>query len=174
MSTAKFQWDDKALIPETVEINYPVEFKDDGSVKKTEKVHHFELARPDLVSFIAGAIDKHFFIETEEEVDGEKQKVTKRRPFTEVADEQAALLFDGLAKTTKGKKDAEFFTGLRLGPNGMNAIVEMFFSLNHIQEVIATGGNWLMLPTVREAISAEETQETKNPGSESPKPTLEA
>jgi hypothetical protein len=174
--TNKFQWDDSALVPESVEVNYPAEFKEDGSVKKTDKVLHFELARPDLVAFIADALDKNFIKEVEKEIDGEKKTVTERIPFREVEAEQSRLLFDGLAKSTRGKKDAEFFEKLEIGARGMDALVEMFFALNHIQEVTATGGNWLMLPTVR-AISEAETAETKtteDPSSESQTPTSEA
>lgn len=176
MST-KFQWDDSALIPESVEVNYPVEFKEDGTVKKTEKILHFELARPDLVKFIAEALDKNFIREVEKDFDGEKKTVQERVPFREVEAEQSKLLFEGLAKSTRGKKDAEFFANLNIGARGMDALVEMFFSLNHIQEVTATGGNWLMLPTVREALSEAETAETKtteDQSSESQTPTLEA
>jgi hypothetical protein len=166
---AKFKWDDSALIPESVEIHYPVKFAEDGSVLETVTVQHFELARPHLVQFIAEALDKNFVREIETEVDGKKVMESKRVPFKDVEEEQRALLFDGLAKSTRGKKDAKFFEKLSIGARGMDALVEMFFALNHIAEVTATGGNWMLLPTMREAMA-----EAANPDSESQNATTAA
>jgi hypothetical protein len=168
MSDSKFKWNDSALVPEVIEVNYPTKFNEDGTVATTENVVHTELVRKDLVEFIAEALDKNFIREVEVEVDGEKTTKPERIPFKEVEAEQAGLLFKYLAKTTKGKKDAKFFEKLEIGARGMDALVEMFFELNHIQEVTATGGNWLMLPTIRQAMSEVEAQE-----SESQKPTLQ-
>jgi len=165
--TNKFQWDDSALVPDSIEINYPVKFNEDGTVAETETVRHFELARLDLVKFIADALDKKFVREVEVEEDGQKVTKAERVPFLEVEEEQRKLLFDGLAKTTRGKKDAKFFEKLTIGARGMDALVEMFFELNHIEEVTATGGNWLMLPTVREAMSEAEAGSSESPSATS-------
>lgn len=164
MSDKKFVWDESVLIPEQVTIPFPVEIVD-GVVTKKEEVIHYELPRTELVAFIAEGIDQNF-IETTD-VDGEK--VEKRKPFGTIEAQQRAVIFKYLAKSTRGVKDAKFYEKLEIGVRGMDALVEMLYSLNHIEEVIGTGGNWLMLPTVREMITSE-----AKAASESPTQTLQA
>lgn len=165
MSSNTFKWDDKALVPDSVEVNFPL-----PSGGK-EKVTFYEFPRMVLVEFIAESMEKKF-IETEE--DGQPKKdengIIVRRPFGDVADEQSDLLFKYLAKASRGAKDIDFFKEADIPSKGMYALVDMIMSINHLDEILATGGNWLMLPTVREMLSEVKADEQ----SESQKPTLQA
>lgn len=148
-----FVWNDEVLIPATVTIKYPVKTTDPNATER-EEVVHYELSRTDLVAFIAAGMDTKL-IQTV--TDAEGKQTEERIPFAEVSEKQADLFFTYLAKSTKGVKDAKFFKKLDIGARGMDALVSMFFKLNYIQEVISTAGNWLMLPTIREAYATPAT-----------------
>jgi len=169
----KFQWDDKALVPDTWDVTFPTEVTGGDPVQ----VIHYELNRTDLVDFVAEGTDNDFMrpVLGEDgkpvlEEDGTPRKV--RAPFKEISNEQAALLWKYMAKSSRGAQTVEFYTGLQLGSNAMLALVDAFMNLNHIDEIMASGGNWFMLPTVRVLLSAEAKPESDK--SESPKPTLVA
>jgi hypothetical protein len=162
--TKKFKWDDKALVPDSINITFPEEI----TGKEVETVRQWELARPDLVDFVAEATGKVFTKEIEKEIDGVKQMIPERIPFKTVATDQEALFFKYLAKSSRGVKDEKFYKNLKLGAGGLIALIDMFLQLNHIDEIMASGGNWFMLPTIRVMLSEAENEE-----SESQKPTLE-
>jgi hypothetical protein len=143
MSESKFKWDDKALIPDSIEIVFPTEV----TGKEEVKVKFYEFPRPVLVEFVAEALDKNFVTKNEET--GE----VSRAPFKQVADEQSELLFKYLAKATRDTQDIKFFKKLALTSGGMYALVEMLLATNHLDEILATGGNWLLLPSVREMMT---------------------
>jgi hypothetical protein len=169
MANKKFVWDDSALEPEVITVNFPVGVGKDGG-KQTEEVKFIELPRKVLIEFISEAIDKDLITRTKG-ADGEEK--IERRPLKDVATEQEKILFKYLAKGTwdgsqREVKKPEFFEKLDLSANGMANLIEMFLALNHIEEIAATGGNWFLLPQVRR-ISAAGAEE-----SESPKPTLPA
>jgi hypothetical protein len=168
MGASEFKWDDNALIPDSVEVTF--QSKDDDKFKK-EKVTFYEFPRLTLVEFVTESMDKKF-IEIDAETGQPKRDendIIIRRPFGDVADEQAELLFKYLAKASRDVKDIGFFRDLDLTSKGMYALVDMLLSINHLNEILATGGNWLMLPTVREMLSGAEKVV-----SESQKPTLQA
>ena len=161
MSEKKFKWDDTALVPDSVEITFPAEV----TGKEAEAVTQYELSRPDLVDFVAEAMDKKFIKEVETEVDGVKQLVTERLPFKVVASDQEVLLFKYLAKSSRGTRDDKFYKSLKLGAGGLYALIDMFLQLNHLEEIMASGGNWFMLPTIRKMMSeaAEENSASLKP-----------
>jgi hypothetical protein len=161
--TKKFKWDDSALVPDFVDVTFPTEV----TGGEPETVRQWELSRPDLVDFVSEAMDRNFVQEVEKEVEGVMQKVTERIPFKKVSADQEALLFKYLAKSSRGAKDEKFYKNLKLGAGGLIALVDMFLQLNHLDEITASGGNWFMLPTIRQMLSEAEKDE-----SESPKPTM--
>lgn len=163
-SKKKFQWDDAALIPDSMEITFPTEVTGGDPVT----VIHYELPRIELVNFVAEGIDKKFLIEVEREVDGVKKMVPERTPFKDVVSAQEALLFKYLAVSTRGKQTDKFYAKLKIGAGGLFALVDAFLKLNHLEEITASGGNWFMLPTIRAMLTEADAS------SESPKPTLEA
>lgn len=160
--TKKFKWDDKALIPDSLDITFPAEVT--GGDATTVK--QWELSRPDLVDFVAEAMDRNFIKEIKQE-DGTVK--TERTPFKTVAGDQETLFFKYLAKSSRGTKDEKFYKNLKLGAGGLIALVEAFLELNHLDEIMASGGNWFMLPTIRQMLSEAEKE-----SSESQKPTTEA
>ena len=161
-TTKKFKWDDKALIRDSLIITFPIEVTD-GDV---ETVKQWELCRSDLVDFVAEAMDKKFIQEVEQP-DG--TTITERLSFESVAEGQEALLWKFMAKSSQGVRDETFYKNLKLGAGGLIALVDAFLQLNHLNEIMASGGNWFMLPTIRQMLLEAATE-----SSESPKPTLEA
>jgi hypothetical protein len=161
--TDRFKWDDKALIPDSVEVTLPAEVT--GSEKV--KVKFYELSRPDLVGFVAEAIDKKFVNVNDETGD------ISRTPFKDVEAEQSKLLFKYLAIATKNVHSAEFFENLALTSGGLYALVSMLLTVNHLDEILATGGNWLLLPSVRTMLT-EEAEKTESDESLIHQPTTEA
>lgn len=154
----KFKWNAEALIADSCTI--PL-----GG----EEVTFVEFPRQTLVEFISEAMDRKFV--TEEalpEADiaaGLTGSIEKRMPFKEVSDLQLEFLFTYLAKATEGTtnpKKKAFFKDLPLTGGGLSALVEMLMNLNHIDEVLTTGGNWLMLPQAM-ALHAGADSETPTP-----------
>ena len=160
----KFVWDDSVLVPDSLEIIFPTEVTGGEPVT----VIHYELARVELVNFVAEGIDKKFVHEVEKEIDGEKQMIVERTPFKDVVAEQETLLFKYLAKSSRGKQTAKFYAGLQLGAGALIALIDAFLKLNHLEEITASGGNWFLLPTIRAMVSGADGN------SESQKPTSEA
>jgi hypothetical protein len=152
--TKKFKWDDKALIPDAMEITFPAEVTGGDAVT----VKQWELGRSELVDFVVEAMDKQF-------VDDEG----KRIPFKDVATDQEGLFWKFMSKSSRGVKDEQFYQNLMLGAGGLIALVDAFLQLNHLDEIMASGGNWFMLPTIRQMLL-----EAENVNSESPKATMEA
>lgn len=162
MSDSKFKWSDDALSPDSLEMVFP------GSITPTGedvKVTQWELSRPDVVAFIQEGFDRTFTHEVDQP-DGTKEK--KQLPFADIVKAQETLLWKYLAKSSRGAQDEKFYKSLTLGAKGLIALVDAFMHLNHLEEIMASGGNWFLLPTIRSMSEAEEE------GSESPKPTTEA
>ena len=149
----KFEWDNTALIPDSMEVTFPAEV----TGEEAETVKQWELSRPDLISFVAAAMEKKF-------VDDKGERLS----FETVADSQETLLWEYMAKSSREAKDESWYKSLRLGTGGLIALVEAFLELNHLEEIMASGGNWFMLPTIRQILSEAESE-----SSESPKPTME-
>lgn len=167
-----FVWSDGALIPASLTINFPIFNErgipvEEGDSIKTEAVKFYELPRTDLVQFMEESLQLKVIEtldETEEREDpitGDKVAVPKTRklPFTQVADEHGDLLFKYLAKMTNGAKDATYFKELPLRADGIAGLVQMFMEVNHVAEILATQGNWLMLPDIQRVLREPESKE---------------
>lgn len=160
-----FKWDDNALIPSKVTIDFSplTDSKDDKAVE------FFEFSRTDLTEFVSESLDLQVY-ETEE--DGKTLKLTPetkqpiKRPFQEVAKDASASLFKFLALATRSKRKAAFFEGLPLTGTALAGLSEMLTELNHVGEVIAASGNWMVLPTMMEMWA-----EARNKKDESVSPT---
>lgn len=143
----RFKWNPECLVPDFLEIDLG---KADPGAPFTLR----ELSRTDLLGFIEECIDKKFIDE-----DG------NREVFSKVAKEQEEVLNRYLSKATSyGLKDnnrtPEFFAKLDIPTSAYGDIIEVFFDINHLDEILATGGNWLMLPTVRELQKQSEAETT--------------
>lgn len=165
----KFQWDADALTPDVVKIDFA---KLTGT-KDAEVITFYEFSRTELTDFVAGSLELKIF---ETEPDGSVKKdaegVDIRKKFSEVADEHSAFIFKALATATRSEKDEKFFADLPITAKGMAALVDMLLKLNHVDEVLATSGNWLMLPTVMEILG--QAADAKSNESESQRTTSEA
>lgn len=173
-----FVWSDGALIPAALTINIPL-FNTDGTMQmesdapgakpKTEAVRFYELPRKKLVQFLADSTGLKVIEELEEmedrfdPVSGDTVQVhkTKKLPIEQVANEHSDLFFIWLAEMTNGAKTAQYFEDLPIGSNGIAALVEMFMEVNHVNEVLASSGNWLMLPEIQKVLRKPEEGEEK-------------
>jgi len=159
--TKKFKWDDKDLIRDFMDITFPAEVTGGDA----ETVKQWELCRSDLVDFVAEAMDKKF---VQEVLQPDGTTTTERISFRDVAKDQEGLFWKFLAKSSQDVKDEKFYKNLKLGAGGLIALIDAFLQLNHLDEIMASGGNWFMLPTIREMLL-----EAGNEKSESLKPTTE-
>lgn len=160
----KFQWDDSVLTPDSITVNFSkLTTKDEDAA-----VEFYELPRQTLVEFVAESLEKKIY-ET-----GEDGKLTKddegkeiKRSFKQVELEHSKFLFKYLSKSTRGKRPEKFFESLELTATMLTGLVDMLLKLNHIEEVLATSGNWLMLPMMRD-LFAEAAITSENPAPTSP------
>jgi len=145
----KFKWNPDCLVPDSIEI--PL-----GAADPKGPFTMRELSRTDLLKFVGECIDKKFIKE-----DGE------REPFVKVATEQEEVLNRYFAMSTSygdkdNKRTPEFFAKLDIPTSAYGDLIEAFFDINHLDEILATGGNWLMLPTVREVQKQSEALENES------------
>lgn len=170
-----FVWDETVLIPESVTIPFPLLDKtgapvqDDGKTK-TEDVVFREFTRTDLIAFMKEEKDLQVVRTLEEKekkidpVTGDEIEVPKleRIPFDEVAAQHSDFVFKWLSKMTRGAKPPKFFEDLDIGTRGLGALVKMMSEVNHIEEVLASAGNWLMLPRIQEVLSQDDGESAKS------------
>lgn len=161
MAKPKFQWDADALVPEVIEIDFaPITGKED-------KVAFHEFPRMILTEFVEESLALKVIKLKEDgtpEKDDDGNEI--RKSFGEVEKEHSAFLFKYLAKAAKDKKTAEEFGKMDLTVKAMSGLVDMLLKLNHVDEVLATSGNWLMLPTVM-AFLAEADAKSQESASQS-------
>jgi len=138
-----FKWDNTALIPDSQEVTFPKEITPD---KEDVKLKLIEFPKPVLVNFVNEAIDVQFINSTEGH-EGE------RLPFKEVEPKQWAMLTKYLAEAVRGEKDQAWFESLSLTSNGIIALVDLLIKINHLTEIVSSGGNYFMLPTVITVLS---------------------
>lgn len=154
MDNKTFNWSPDALLPETITMTWFIGTNDDGSLK-TEDVTHTELNRTDLLNFIKEGMDTRLIvIKTVEGVD-----IEESMPFSDQWHRQLGILYKFLAKTSS--KDQKWFESRQLGAKGMTAVIQMMFQLNHIEEVIATGGNLFLLPSIKQITEAVDFESQK-------------
>lgn len=143
----KFKWAPECIVPDSLEIDL-------GQADPNGAFILRELSRTDLLAFVGECIDKKFVNE-----DGDRQ------PFLEVAAEQSEVIDKYLSKSTsysgedsKNYRSPEFFKTLDIPTRVYGDLIEAMFEVNHLDEILATGGNWLMLPTVREVQKQTEAE----------------
>lgn len=145
----EFKWNPDCLIPDEATVDF-------GKADPKGPFVMRELSRTDLLAFVVECIDKEF-------VDAEG----KRDPFAQIAAQQADVLNRYFAASTSygdkdNKRTAEFFAKVDIPTRAYGDLIELFFDLNHLDEIMATGGNWLMLPRVREIQKQAEAEEEKS------------
>jgi hypothetical protein len=164
MSEKQFQWDENALIPSEITVDFKKIDPEHGDV-----VVFYELPRVHLMEFVSSSLDLQVY-ETNEDGTVKLKEGTEtptKRPITEVEKDSSKHLFKYLALSSRGKKDEKFFEKLPLTTVAIGKLTEMLLEINHVQEIIATSGNWLMLPTMLE-MYAEAKSESESPQATSP------
>jgi hypothetical protein len=147
--TKKFKWDPSCLIPDQIELDF-------GALDPKGPFIMREMSRNDLMDFVVESIDKKF-------VDEEGN----RQAFVTTAREQEAVLWKYFSLSTSygetsNKRTVKFFEELKLTGSALGNLIEAFFEINHLDEILATGGNWLMLPNVRAIQRQTEAEENES------------
>lgn len=170
-----FKWDNSALKPSTITVDFTDLLPDKAPktfAQGADAVVFREFSRTDLVSFIDESLSKQIYkpklVDGVAATDTEGNEILERVPFIEVESDHSAFLFKYLAVSCRNAKDAEWFAKLDFTISGLTAIVDMLLVLNHVEEVLATQGNFMMLPTIRDLFAA-----TAEKSSENPAPTLQ-
>jgi hypothetical protein len=169
-STKTFRWGPEAMQPETIEVPYP-----NGAT-----ITHKELSRKKLFLFIDD-INKTDLKPTYEkrmielvnpennvaQVDdaGEVIKVERtvrvEPVVTKVAEEKVKLICKWLAETAQGDFKPKYFEDMdELTGRTFGNLIEMLFELNHVDEILSTSGNLLMLPLIRPTLATISTEGT--------------
>jgi hypothetical protein len=53
-----------------------------------------------------------------------------------------------LSKSTRNVKSPKYFAEAGFTANAYGRLVDLLFELNHVDEILSVGGNWLMMPSV--------------------------
>lgn len=161
MAKTAFQWDASALLPDYAEVP--------DLYGKNEVLILTEFPRTVLNDFIEECLNKDLSmteeIEVPSEVDGEppvKTAVKKQMPFVEVAKQQAEGIFKYLSLATGNKQDAEYFRAAPMTSNGLGKLVELLYDLNHLDDILAARGNYLLLPSIYQAYKTEAAERMAN------------
>lgn len=168
MAKQKFQWDASALIPDTVEIDFS---SLTDNAETPDLVTFTELSRTDLVIFVEESLELNVIkLKTDGTPETDEDGKQVRKKFAEVEKEHAAFLFKWLEKACQSKKKAKDFETMKLTVPAIAALVDMLLKLNHVDEVLATSGNWLMLPQAMAFLAAANagSSESENPNQTSP------
>ena len=139
----KFSWDTSALVREVVTLNI-----------EGDDITFTEFSKSNCDKFLAECVETKV---TEEipDPDNEGKTLFKRRPVSEVTKQQTTLINKWLAVASG--KDAKFFAKLEdtISSWAYGHLVEMLFSINHVNDILAIGGNYLLLPTALEVARQE-------------------
>ena len=144
MAEKTFKWDASVLTPskQDIEIN-------------GETITLIEFPRTVTEQFIIESIEKKLSKEEKyKDDDGVEQTRNVRIPMKDVLSQQSELVNRYLSKATKGVKTPKFFETAEFTANAYGHLVELLFELNHIEDILAVGGNWLVVPNIYAAREA--------------------
>lgn len=176
----KFTWDEGVLSPDTVVVPFLRPADEPGGEPIPENVTFYEFSRTDLIEYLESSKKLKIYKElkeTEEVEDEDNPGKMVERPKRErlslgkIGEEHAAFMFKWLEKLCRGSHKADWFANLNLTASMLGKLAEMMYNINHIEEVVAASGNWLMLPTVQKMLAEIEEKE---PESEDLQPISEA
>ena len=152
-----FKWDAAALERSQTE---PIDLLGNG-----ETVVFYELPRSVTMDFIKEAQDVRLLKpgkvkEYVKDDDGnETEAFTEkdgevRMSLDEIEEKQRRFVAKYLSLSTKGTYDGtpshteDYFIDSPLTANQFGQLVRLIFELNHVDDILSAGGNWLLLPTI--------------------------
>ena len=157
----KFKWDSTCLERDECEIDLR------NADSNGRPFKFLELSRTPLLKFVEECIDREFLNEKGE-----------REEFTKIADSQLDVLCRYFSESTKtpslvvkgdydptmdkNYRSPEFFKELDITARVFGDLIEQFFNVQHLEEILSTGGNWLMIPTVRRVQRQTESEDANN------------
>lgn len=152
MSKNNFTFDASDLIPEVHKIE---------NFAGTDKTVTFrEFSKTNLESYIT-EVQEASYLEKDDDgnVIRDEDGNPKRSPFSEASKKSYDMIMKYLAVAAEEDyADEEFFRSLELSPKAVGRLVELINHLNHIQEILMSGGNYSVLPWVRDAVLESENQ----------------
>ena len=154
MAKKAFEWDASALLPDYAEVP--------DLHGADEIITLSEFSRTTLNEFIEDCLNRDLSVEEEIEIpsdiEGEeptRRKIKKSLPFVEVAKQQSEGVFKYLSLATGGKQNEDYFRSAPLTSNGLGKLVELLYDLNHLDDILAARGNYLLLPSIYQAYKTE-------------------
>lgn len=136
----EFKWDPKALEPNQHTITL-------GG----EEITLYEFPKKEFLQFVADLNETPEFTDVATDDGVERTK----RPFKEIAADQEKLICKYLSIATRSAKKPKFFEELDLTASAFGVLTELLMDLNSFDEIVATGGNWLLLPLAKRVKQAE-------------------
>lgn len=127
----KFKFDVSALSPESVTIKL-----------NDQTITFFEFGNEVLYQFIDECVSP-----PQKENDNDKVEQTT---FAENALKSTDLIYKyvALASTLDESISAQFLKDLNLPPRAIGQLADMLWELNHLSDLLPTGGNFMVLPTI--------------------------
>lgn len=164
MAKLKYTWDHTALERDSVEVPFPGEI---------DPVVFYEFNHSTMLDYVKEIYDYNTMEDVEvDDPDKPGEKITERRvkSFETVHDEQKALICKYLSRATippvqagnipgqskaKPAKSVQFFENLEITTYGFSKLIEMLASINHVDELVATGGNLASLPLLLKMVEIQ-------------------
>jgi hypothetical protein len=158
MSKNKFVWDADDLIPSEVTIKFPPikDGKPDytAPAEKQEEVTFYELPNLKLLQFVTESENMVIYQPSPEDTPTERKG--KYRPVQDVGREHSDFLNKWLSISCRGARSPEWFEQQELGVSAVIKLCDMISQINHVIEIMASQGNWFMLPLMQTAEEASE------------------
>lgn len=134
-----FKWDDSALDRDSVTITL-----------NEKQVTFTELSRKDTLAFIKDSsaikMRQPSVKDGAPVLDEEGKQVEELLPLEDRYVAHQDMIFDTLAKMSGGAMKAKEFDALNMGLAGLTQFVDMIYQINHVDEILQTQGNLLLLP----------------------------
>lgn len=143
MPKNNFTFDAADLIPD--------EYRIDDFAGTGNAVTFREFSKTNLENYITEVQEKSF-LQTDEhgEIVKDEDGNPKRVEFSKVSRESYDMLMKHFAvAANEDFADEEFFRSLDLSPKAVGRLVDLLHQLNHLDEIMMSGGNYSMLPMVK-------------------------
>lgn len=137
----KYRYDASAFVKESIRIEVP----EVDNPKAKRELTFTELSHSQLHEMVHELFDINQ-LKTVGEGEGAH---TQRKTFDELATEVTKPLIKWLSISTG--EDQKYFEKLchSLSTSGVSKLIEILHEVNHIEEILQTGGNLMMLPVVQ-------------------------
>lgn len=138
--TPTFRFSDEDFVRSAITVKLPV---DPDKPEETEDVTFREFSKKNFEKFVMEVFNINSYENPEAE-----EKDRKRKPFDKLSQEVSEPLCRWLAVSSG--KDVKYFEKLQdsMSIFGFGRLLDVLSEVNHVEAILATGGNLSMLPMV--------------------------